>query len=310
MRVANATPGTGALASIYAVDSTASPIAGSVVTTDSTGTFNFYAPDGRYDLVAVVGASTKIVTDIEIADITESQSGDAAAKFGTLNFITAFQHNGVSFAAADLSDGVTGSGSIVLATSPSLVTPALGVATATSVNKVVITAPATAATLTLVDGTIITGPTITATLVGKTTTDTLTNKTLTAPTITNPSTTGTDSGTETMTNKRVSPRIVTVTNATTLTPDGDNSDVSVQANTQAGGTLTVAAPTGTPTDGQKLIIRVKSTNAQTYSFNATYAFSTTVTAPVTLGAGKTDYIGLMWNATNTKWDVVAVDQGH
>lgn len=46
----------------------------------------------------------------------------------------------------------TGSGSLVFATSPTLVTPTLGVATATSVNKVAITAPATSATLTLANG--------------------------------------------------------------------------------------------------------------------------------------------------------------
>lgn len=40
----------------------------------------------------------------------------------------------------------------VTLTSPTLVTPALGVATATSVNKVTITAPATSATLTIADG--------------------------------------------------------------------------------------------------------------------------------------------------------------
>ena len=46
----------------------------------------------------------------------------------------------------------TGSGSLVFATSPTLVTPTLGVASATSVNKVAITAPATSATLTIADG--------------------------------------------------------------------------------------------------------------------------------------------------------------
>jgi len=46
----------------------------------------------------------------------------------------------------------TGTGSPVLATSPTLVTPTIGVATATSVNKVTITAPTTSATLTLVTG--------------------------------------------------------------------------------------------------------------------------------------------------------------
>jgi hypothetical protein len=46
----------------------------------------------------------------------------------------------------------TGIGSPVFGTSPTLVTPALGVATATSVNKVTITAPASSATLTLITG--------------------------------------------------------------------------------------------------------------------------------------------------------------
>jgi hypothetical protein len=46
----------------------------------------------------------------------------------------------------------TGSGLLVFATSPTLVTPTLGVASATSINKVAITAPATGSTLTIIDG--------------------------------------------------------------------------------------------------------------------------------------------------------------
>lgn len=46
----------------------------------------------------------------------------------------------------------TGSGALVFADTPTLVTPVLGVASATSVNKVAITAPATSATLTIADG--------------------------------------------------------------------------------------------------------------------------------------------------------------
>lgn len=48
--------------------------------------------------------------------------------------------------------GITGTGVLVFATSPALVTPTLGVATATSINKVAITAPATSATLTIANG--------------------------------------------------------------------------------------------------------------------------------------------------------------
>lgn len=46
----------------------------------------------------------------------------------------------------------TGTGNLVLQTSPTLVTPTLGVATVTSVNKVTVTAPATSAVLTIADG--------------------------------------------------------------------------------------------------------------------------------------------------------------
>ena len=85
--------------------------------------------------------------------------------------------------------------------SPTLVTPILGAATATTVNKLTLTAPATAATLTLANGstlatagafsqtltatgtTAVTLPT-TGTLATLAGTETLTNKTLTSPTIT------------------------------------------------------------------------------------------------------------------------------
>lgn len=58
------------------------------------------------------------------------------------------QGNGTAISAAS----TTGSGSVVLATSPTLVTPTLGIATATSINKMAITAPATSSTLAVADG--------------------------------------------------------------------------------------------------------------------------------------------------------------
>ncbi len=55
-------------------------------------------------------------------------------------------------AASDLSNGVTGSGAAVLANTPTLITPVLGVATATSINKMAITPPASSSTLAVADG--------------------------------------------------------------------------------------------------------------------------------------------------------------
>jgi hypothetical protein len=46
----------------------------------------------------------------------------------------------------------TGTVNVVLSTSPTLVTPVLGVASATTINKVALTAPATGSTLTIADG--------------------------------------------------------------------------------------------------------------------------------------------------------------
>lgn len=54
--------------------------------------------------------------------------------------------------ATALGQNVTGSGGIALATSPSFTTPTLGAATATSINKVILTAPSTSATVTISDG--------------------------------------------------------------------------------------------------------------------------------------------------------------
>lgn len=47
---------------------------------------------------------------------------------------------------------ISGSGNVAMTTSPVFTTPSLGVATATTVNKVTITAPATGSTLTIADG--------------------------------------------------------------------------------------------------------------------------------------------------------------
>lgn len=81
------------------------------------------------------------------AGTTPSGSGDALTSQPLSQFAatTSAQLRGV------ISDE-TGTGVAVFATSPTLVTPTLGVATATTVNKVAITAPATSATLTIADG--------------------------------------------------------------------------------------------------------------------------------------------------------------
>lgn len=113
-----------------------------------------------------------------------------------------------------------------------------------------------------------------------------------------------------LTNKRITDRKQTAADATSITPTGDSADIVVQVNTQALGTLTINAPTGTPDDADKLVIRVKSTNAHTISWNAIYRGSVDFALPTVLsGSDKFDYFGFFYNATALKWDLVAWTQG-
>jgi hypothetical protein len=104
----------------------------------------------------------------------------------------------------------------------------------------------------------------------------------------------------------LTPRVTIVASATSITPNIDTTDVVSQANTGAAATLTINAPTGTPVNGQKLIIRMQCTNAQILSFNAIYRSSTDLGFPATTsGASKYDYLGFIYNAQATRWDMVS-----
>ena len=126
-------------------------------------------------------------------------------------------------------------------------------------------------------------------------------------------TAGTDyvspTGTETLTNKRITKRVDPAADATSITPNINAHDLVSQVNTQGAGTLTFNAPTGTPTDGQQLMLRVKLTNTQTTSFNAIYRGSTDLALPAALAGSKTHYLGFIYNSTDTKYDLLALNQG-
>lgn len=102
------------------------------------------------------------------------------------------------------------------------------------------------------------------------------------------------------------PRVVASADATSVTFNVDTTDISTQANTQAAGTLTINAPTGTPYNGQKLIFRLVSTNVQTFSWNAAFVGSSDLVLPATSsGSSKYDYMGFIYNSTAAKWQLIA-----
>lgn len=118
-------------------------------------------------------------------------------------------------------------------------------------------------------------------------------------------------GTETLTNKRNTWRVVALADGAAITPNADTSDEVTHVNTQALGTLTVNAHTGTPTDAQGLVMRIKSTNAHSLSFDAAYRGSSDLSLPAALsGASLTDYFAFIYNAADSKWDLVARVQGY
>jgi nitrogen fixation protein len=102
------------------------------------------------------------------------------------------------------------------------------------------------------------------------------------------------------------PSVQSVASATTVTPTFANDLVKITAQTVA---LTLAAPTGTAIDGKDLVIRIKDNgSAQTITWTSgTGGYRAIgVTLPTTTTAGKTTYVGLIYNSDDSVWDAIGV----
>ena len=109
---------------------------------------------------------------------------------------------------------------------------------------------------------------------------------------------------QTLTNKRINSRVSSAASASSLTPDVSAFDQYAYTALAAG--LTINAPTGTPVDGTKLMFRILDNGtSRTITWNSTYT-AIGVTLPTSTTANKTIYVGCIYNANNTRWDVIAV----
>jgi len=113
----------------------------------------------------------------------------------------------------------------------------------------------------------------------------------------------------TFTNKRINTRVVSTTSYTTDTgtsltvADCDEFVITAQA-----GALKFNNPGGTPTEGQKLIIRIKDNGtARALTYDTQFRAMGTA-LPSTTVISKTLYLGFIFNNTDTKWDLVATAQ--
>lgn len=104
----------------------------------------------------------------------------------------------------------------------------------------------------------------------------------------------------------VSLSVQSVASAATVTPTSDNNIVVITAQAAA---LTMAIPTGTPVQGQALMIRIKdngTARAITWTTGTGGYRAIGVTLPTTTVINKTTYVGLIYNSTDSRWDAIGV----
>lgn len=134
-------------------------------------------------------------------------------------------------------------------------------------------------------------------------TQTLTNKTLTSPTINSP--TITTPTIDTIASTRVNPRTTTETSSATPTINTDNTDMHTITALATDITSFTTNLSGTPVNGQKLIIRILDNGtARSITWGASFA-SRGATLPTTTVLSKYQYNGFIWNSTTSTWDLVA-----
>lgn len=110
----------------------------------------------------------------------------------------------------------------------------------------------------------------------------------------------------------VSTRIVTRTGSASISSSAGTSTVDLNCNnydqfnvTTTDGTVNINAPTGTPYDGQKLTMRLYNANTYTVNWDATYRpFG--VLLPSSPVAAVNIYVGMIYDAADSAWDVVSV----
>ena len=112
------------------------------------------------------------------------------------------------------------------------------------------------------------------------------------------------SDTQTMTNKRVTPRTGTVASSATPTINTDNVDFfSITALTVAITSMTTNL-SGTPTDGQRLWIAITGTAARAITWGASFEASASAPLPTTTVSTDRLDVVFVWNAATSKWRCV------
>jgi len=329
----NATPASGDTLYIVDVSDTTDGATGTSKKITRTNLIGGLATSGaNSDITSLTGLTTPL---------TVAQGGTGAAT------LTGILLGAGTSAVTALSS--SGTGNVVRVAGATMTTPTLGVATATSYNKITVTAPATSATLTLAQGsslitagayattltaTATTGVTLptTGTLATLAGSETLSGKVLTLPqindtssdhqyilavseltadrTVTLPLLASADEfvfkdHTVTMTNKRVTKRVTTISSHATPTVNTDNCDVvSITAQGEAITSMTTNL-SGTETNFQTLIFRILDDGTgRAITWGAAFE-PRGIALPTTTTASKLLTVGFMYDTVDSIWGCIA-----
>lgn len=127
----------------------------------------------------------------------------------------------------------------------------------------------------------------------------------TGASLVNKSSTGTDSGTETLQNKRITKRAPAVTQSATPTINTDVTDVAHITGLAQAITSMTTNLSGTPVEGDTLRIDITDNGTgRAITWGASFE-SSTVTLPTTTVASTRLDIGFIWNSVTSKWRCVA-----
>lgn len=108
--------------------------------------------------------------------------------------------------------------------------------------------------------------------------------------------------------KFLQPRVVSATSYTTDTWKSLNADAcDVFIVTAQAGALLFNNPSGTPSQWDKIIIRIKDDwTARALTYGSQFRASSDLALPTTTVLSKTLYMGFIYNSTDTKRDLLAV----